>query len=178
MDEDGEGSKQEDRKIEYLCYILCHCCLQLCQISILALMPLVCLGWLLCCLLSSTVSASVTPPPPIWQRLHLSISCCAAASDSCSSSSLVRSPLVRPSCLLCYLLSHHRLLSACAPACHCAATSHCAPLMPFVQLVVALPLIMPIPSVCRHLRLSSPRCPLSCLLSTLHSGWLSCSLSS
>ncbi len=54
MDEDGEGPKIKNRKININCYILCHRCLQLCRVSILALMPLVCPGWLSCCLLSST----------------------------------------------------------------------------------------------------------------------------
>ncbi len=66
------GSKNKHRKIKYLCYIFCHYCLQLCRVSDLTRMPLVCLSRLLYCLLSSTTSASchVTAshpavPPPV-----------------------------------------------------------------------------------------------------------------
>jgi hypothetical protein len=179
MDEDGEGPIIKYRKINYSFFISCHCCLQLCQVSVLALRPLVRPSWLSCCLWSSAASAfcyatnscPVAPPPVhllLCHRLLL-----------CPSSSLVRLPLVRPGCLLCHLLSCRRLPATCASISHCTTTSHCAPLMPFFWLVAVSPLITPdLPSVsasnscCTIASCCAPLVPL------VHSGWLSCSLSS
>jgi hypothetical protein len=153
MDENDEGPRIKNRKITYICYILCHNCLQLCQVSILAHVPLVCPGWLLYCFLSSTTSASchattcrLAAPLPV----HLS-SC--RRLSSYPSSSLVWSRLVYPGWLLCHLSSCCRLPSTCASTSHCTATSHHAPLMPFVWLVVALPLITQRPPIHWRLRL-------------------------
>jgi hypothetical protein len=88
----------------------------------------------------------------------------------CPSSSLVCLPLVSSSSLSCCLLSCHRIQSACASAFHCPVTSHRAPLMPLVWLVVALPLIMPMPPVRRCLQLLSRHCLL------LHPSCVSCPL--
>jgi hypothetical protein len=133
------------------CYILCYCCLQLCQVSILTLMPLVCPdGLLSCCLLSCAASAShhatascLAAPPPV----HFLPRRCLL---SCPPSSLVRSPLICPGCLLCHLSSCHHLLSACASSSHCTTPSYCAT-APLVRLVVALPLITPTPPIRRRL---------------------------
>jgi hypothetical protein len=51
-----------------------------------------------------------------------------------------------------------QLQSTCASTSHCTAASHHAPLVSLIRLVVALPLIMPMPPIRRHFRLLSRHC--------------------
>jgi hypothetical protein len=105
--------------MKYLCYILCHHCLSLCQVSVLALMPLVCPGWLLCCLLSSAAL--------LGRHLHLSTSCCTAAS--------CRAPIL----LWCGCLLSSPAV-CCVTSCHTAASRPPAPLPSFATTLFIAPL--------------------------------------
>ncbi len=156
MDEDGEGHNINYRKIKYLMLNFTPSLPPTLPNSILALMPLVCPSWLLCCLLSSADSASchaTTSRLAAPSSVHL-LSCCRLL--LCSSSSLVHLGLVHPGCLSCDLSSRHPLPSTCNSASHCTTASHRAPLVSFVRLVVPLLSLIPsMPPVCRRLQLLS-----------------------
>jgi hypothetical protein len=158
------------------------------------LAPLTPLVWLV------VVSPLVTPLlPPICQRLHLSlfcrlslcppcasclagsyvISCYAAASHLPAPLPLIAPPpLTAPlssllsGWLLHHLSSRHRLPPACTSASQCTATSHCTPLARLVRLVVASPLITPMPPVCQCLQLLLHSCLLLRPSHASHPLWL------
>jgi hypothetical protein len=98
-------------------------------------------------------STLITPPPSNHLRLRLSSHRCLSSRPSCASFPAG-----------CRVTSHHTAAS-CPPALRLSlhSTSHCASLAPLVWLVVALPLVTPLPpiSLCpclsMHCRLSS--CP-------------------
>jgi hypothetical protein len=125
----------------------------------------------------TTRHAAAPHPPALRLSLHrhlsLCPSCASCPSDCCIDCHATAfqppaplplialpphiAPLLRlfSGWLLHHLLSCHRLPSACTSASHCTAASHCAPLVPLVRLIVALTLVMPLPSNHLHLCLSS-----------------------
>jgi hypothetical protein len=118
-------------------------------------------------------SPLVTPQPPVHLCHHLSSPACASTSHRNPLAHFVRLVVMSS-------LTHRRcLLSSCASTSYCTAAFHHAPLAPLVRLVVASPLIMlPLPPVRLHLRLSShcclslcpphASCPAGCCLTSCH----------
>ncbi len=141
--------------------MLPHRCLWLCWVSVLALMPLVCPSWLLCCLLSSAASHLVAPPcvhlslsphlslcsSSLWcARLLSTPAVCRVNSSYAAASHLpvpllliAPPPLIAPlSCLLSGWLSHclslrQHLLSISTYNSRRAIVSSCAPLVPLIH---------------------------------------------
>jgi hypothetical protein len=135
------------------------------------------------------LSPLIMPPPPIRLRLCLSLrpscascpaSCCIASHHTAAFHPFAPLPLIAPllrflsGWLLHHLLSCRRLPSACTFA------SHCTTLPPLVCLVVALPLITPMPPICRcsDSCCTTTSCCTPRLMPLVHSGWLLCPLSS
>jgi hypothetical protein len=116
--------KQNIERLNIYCYILCHRCLQHCQVSVLTLMPLVCPVWLLCCLLSSTTSASRHTTAFHPAAPHLSTSCC--TTTSCCAPLLLWCAHLLAAQAVCHVPFHH-------------ATTSCPPV--HLPLIASLPLI-------------------------------------